>query len=172
MKTVLERLRETPYRKIVWIVALSETLHNIEEAIWLPEWSRSAGPWHPPMGPFEFRFAVAVVTLAVYGVILYFMKRETRPAKLLMGGTLVVILVNVFIPHMAATIMTARYTPGVLTGVLLNLPVTFYLLRRGLKEGEYTSSSLALGAVTCAILALSLMLGSFAAGRWMEQLFH
>ncbi len=169
MKTVLQRLRETPYRKIAWIVALSETLHNIEEAIWLPEWSRSAGPWHPPVGPFEFRFAVAVVTLAVYGVILYFTRRETRPAQLLMGGTLVVILVNVFIPHLAATVMTGRYAPGVLTGVLFNVPVTFYLLRRGLKEGEYTPSSLALGAGVCALLALPLMLGSFAAGRWMER---
>jgi hypothetical protein len=169
MKTVPERLRETPYRKIAWILALSETLHNIEEAIWLPEWSRSAGLWHPPVGPFEFRFAVAVVTLAVYGVIIYFMKRETRPARLLMGGTLVVILVNVFAPHVAAAVVTGRYAPGVLTGVLLNLPVTFYLLRRGLKEGEYTPSSLALGTLACALLALSLMLGSFAAGRWMEQ---
>ncbi|MBN2080313.1 MAG: HXXEE domain-containing protein [Spirochaetes bacterium] len=169
MTMSLQRLRETPYRKIVWLCALSETLHNIEEAIWLPGWSRSAGPWHPPVSPFEFRFAVAVITLAVYGVILYFVRRETRPARLLMGGTLVVILVNVFIPHLAATIVTARYAPGVLMGVIFNIPVTFYLLRRGLKEGEYSAASLALGTLACTLLAAPIMLASFAMGRWMEQ---
>lgn len=171
MTMSLQRLREVPYRKIVWIVAFSETLHNIEEAIWLPKWSQSAGLWHPPASPFEFRFAVAVITLAVYGVIYYFTTHETFPARLLMGGTLVVILVNVFIPHLAATIMTARYAPGVLMGVMFNIPVTLYLLRRGLKEGEYTAASLALGTVACTLLVLPIMLGSFAAGRWVEQLF-
>ena len=166
----LQCLREAPYRKIVWFLALSETLHTIEEAIWLPEWSHTAGLWHPPVSPFEFRFAVAVVTLAVYGVILYFTRRSTFTSRLLMGGTLVVIFVNVFAPHLAAAVMTGRYAPGVLTGVLLNLPVTFYLLRRGLKEGEFTPASLARGAVACALLALTLMPGSFFAGRWLERM--
>jgi hypothetical protein len=38
-------------------------LHNLEEAIWLPAWSRTAGVFDPVVGGFEFRFAVLVLTL-------------------------------------------------------------------------------------------------------------
>ena len=39
------------------------TIHNIEEAIWLPKWSRYAKKFHEPVGSNKFIFAVMVVTI-------------------------------------------------------------------------------------------------------------
>ncbi len=167
MNTVTARVaaKRPGYRNLVWLLAVAETLHNVEEAIWFPDWSRTAGAWHPPVGPFEFRFADAVVTLLIYAVLYYFWKRGTAVSRCLLGGVLVVILFNVFVPHLAATIATARYAPGVVTGVLLNVPVTVYLLRRGLNEGVFTARTLGIGTVAVGALALPLLLASFALGR-------
>jgi hypothetical protein len=47
------------YDQLRWLFALSLTIHNLEEAIWLPEWSQQAGKWHPPGRriPIPFRGA-------------------------------------------------------------------------------------------------------------------
>lgn len=168
--SLLNALNAIEYRKIIWVLALSETVHNIEEAIWLPDWSRIAGTWHPPVSAFEFRFAVILITLAIFGIIYYFSKHANKTADCLMGGTVIVILVNIFVPHLAAAIVTARYAPGVISGLALNLPVTAYLLWRGRREGIFTFKKLAIGTIACVALLLPLMAASFALGRAIEIL--
>jgi hypothetical protein len=44
------------------------TVHNLDEAVWLPAWSRTAGRWHVGVGAFEFRLAVAVLTALAWVV--------------------------------------------------------------------------------------------------------
>ena len=51
---------------IAWLFALVVTLHNLEEAIWLPDWSKAAGRWHSPVGARKFRFGVIVLTVLAY----------------------------------------------------------------------------------------------------------
>jgi hypothetical protein len=43
-------------------------------------------------------------------------------------------LVNVFVPHVPATLLFRSYTPGVVTAVLANLPVMSYLALRAVRE--------------------------------------
>ncbi len=166
--SIAAALNQVSFRKAIWILAIAETLHNIEEAIWLPEWSRTAGAWHAPVSAFEFRFAAAMFTLLVYAVLYYFYKRGTAASRYLVGGVLVVILFNVFVPHLAATIVRGRYAPGVGTGVLLNTPFTIYLLRRGLREGVFTRRTLMAGTAMAASIALPLLVLSFALARALE----
>ncbi|MFH1985782.1 MAG: HXXEE domain-containing protein [Pseudomonadota bacterium] len=73
------------------LFALAVTLHNLEEALLLPTWSRSAGRWHHPVGAREFRFAVAVLTVFAY-VTVYLAAvggKESVGAYLLAGYALV-----------------------------------------------------------------------------------
>lgn len=111
-------------------------LHNLEEAIWLPAWSRQAGGWHAPVGAREFRFAVAILSLAaaVAAALALWQGPESFGAYVLTGYALAM-LANVAAPHLAATIATQRYMPGTATAVLLNLPVTALLLRTAFVEG-------------------------------------
>jgi hypothetical protein len=117
------------------LFALAVTLHNLEEAVLLPAWSQSAGLWHPPIGAPEFRFTVTILTLLAYAAVYFAVTRgrESLGAYLLSGYALAMLL-NAFFPHVIATAVMRRYAPGTLTAVLLNLPVTFLLLRQGFKE--------------------------------------
>jgi hypothetical protein len=44
-------------------------------------------------------------------------------------------LINVLVPHLLATIAMRRYTPGLVTAIVMNLPVTVMLLRGAFAEG-------------------------------------
>ena len=124
---------------IAWLFALVVTLHNLEEAIWLPDWSKAAGRWHSPVGAREFRFAAIVLTVLAYiatGLVVVYGK-ESVGAYLLSGYALAMLL-NVVFPHMIATVIMRRYAPETLTALLLNLPVTILLLHQALQEGYVT----------------------------------
>jgi uncharacterized protein with HXXEE motif len=41
-------------------------LHNIEEGLWLPNWSISAGRFHPVVKSNEFHFALICITVIGY----------------------------------------------------------------------------------------------------------
>ena len=41
-----------------WLFPVAFTLHNIEEALWLPAFSKSAGKFQKPVNTFEYEFAV------------------------------------------------------------------------------------------------------------------
>jgi len=109
---------------------LSFTLHNIEEALWLPKWSQYAKKFHPPVSKNEFHFAVLVIT--VLGYVLTFLILLTGSAnnivKYLYLGFLSMMAFNAVFPHLIATIVLRRYAPGTLTGLLLNLPIGLYIL--------------------------------------------
>jgi hypothetical protein len=74
MTKLMDKLKQCDDRKLIPVLAVTETIHNAEEAVWLPAWSQTAGIWHPPVGAFEFRFAVIAVALAVYGVVCHFIR--------------------------------------------------------------------------------------------------
>ncbi len=160
----MTKINNPGFRKAVWLLAVSETIHNLEEAIRLPLWSATAGVWHPPVEPFQFRFAVAVVTLVFVAVIAWYSKKGATYGKYLMGGSLIVILFNVFIPHLGASLFLMSYTPGVLSALLLNLPLSVWLLRRGLREREFSPRSLVAGTIMMAMILLPVMAASFALG--------
>jgi hypothetical protein len=53
----------------------------------------------------------------------------------LLFGYIVAMLANVFIPHIPASFEFRSYTPGVVTAVLINLPVMGFLSIRAVREG-------------------------------------
>lgn len=120
---------------LCWLFAACITFHNLEEALWLPRWSQSAGRWHHPVGAREFRFALGVLTALAYGAayLAGVSGKESLGAYLISGYALAMLL-NVFFPHLLATLIMRRYAPGMATAVLLNLPVTFSLLYQGFQQ--------------------------------------
>ena len=114
---------------LVWLFAISITIHNLEEAIWLPKWSESAGRWHHPVKSKVFRFAVLVLTLVAYifAILASFGGKASIGAYLITGYALAM-LINVVFPHFVATIALKRYAPGLATALFLNLPITASLL--------------------------------------------
>lgn len=155
-----------------WLFPLAITLHNIEEAIWLPAWSKHAARFHAPVGAFEFRFAVTVLTLL--GYIITLLSVRTGSGSIATGlfcAYCLAMLLNAFVPHLAATVILRRYAPGLATGLLLNVPVAAWLLHRAVSEGHVTVKLL---SVCSAILIPALLISIpvlFAAGRRIKGLF-
>lgn len=119
-----------------WLFAIAAAVHNLEEAIWLPDWSQGAGRWHHAVGKAEFRFAVFVLTLlAVLSVALATLQGKQSLGAYLVAGYALAMLLNVLVPHAAASLAMRCYMPGTATAVLLNLPVTIAVLALAIREG-------------------------------------
>lgn len=149
-----------------WLFPVVITLHNLEEAIWLPAWSNHAGKWHRPVSPSAFRFAAAVFAALAFIVTFWSARagRESVGAYLITGYALAM-LINVLVPHLLATVAMRRYMPGLGTAIVLNLPVTIVLLRRAFAEGYVSFPTFAYcGVLVCVTLAASIPL-LFAVGK-------
>ena len=152
-----------------WLFAVAITLHNLEEALWLPGWSQSAGRWHHPVGAREFRFAVGVLTALAYvaAYLSVVSGKETLGAYFIAGYALAMLL-NVFFPHLLATLIMRRYAPGTATALLLNLPVTLLLLYQGVLQGYIRLSTFVWAGplVVAAILGTIPLLFAIGRRRW------
>ncbi len=152
-----------------WLAAafvIAVALHDLEEALWLPAWSRRAGLWHRPVGVLEFRFAVTVLAIAAPAVaVLAVRQGPGSVGAYLLAGYALAMLANVFVPHVAATILMRRYMPGTATALVLVLPASLALLSTAFAGGWVSWPAFALaGPAVAAALALSIPL-LFSVGR-------
>jgi hypothetical protein len=144
------------YPILGWLFAAALTLHNAEEALFLPGWSRKAGRWHFPVGAFEFRFAVAVLTLLAYG--LAFLSAARGPGTIaahVLAGYALAMLLNIVVPHTVATVALGRYAPGTATAWVFNLPVCTALLFVGIRDGYIDSARLVWFGPACVAILLA-----------------
>ncbi len=149
-----------------WLFAVAITIHNLEEALRLPAWSQSAGRWHHPVGAREFRFAVGVLTaLAYVAACLSMVGGKESAGAYLVAGYALAMLLNVFFPHLLATLIMRRYAPGTATALLLNLPVTLLLLHRGVQQGYIRLSTFTWAGPLIVVAILSSIPLLFAIGR-------
>jgi hypothetical protein len=171
MIRLLQNLNAIKYEKLIWILAITETIHNIEEAIWLPNLFQSINVLYSFISAFEFRFATLLVTLLILWIIWYFVKYKKKLSKYLMCGTLFIILFNVFMPHIVASVLLKKYIPGVISGIILNIPVTSYLLWRGFNESIFEKKILVIGSIALAVIVMPIMLVSFLLEEFIARLF-
>jgi hypothetical protein len=164
---------------LTWLFVLAIAAHNLEEAVWLPAWSRRAssqgawaqrsGRWRYPVGAAEFRFAVLVLTAAAAAAALTAsLGGKGGLGAYLVSGYALAMLLNVVFPHVLACLALREYAPGTLTALLLNAPASALLLEHALREG-YVDATVFLWAGPLVVLAIA---GSipllFAIGRWLR----
>lgn len=112
---------------IFFLIAI--TLHNIEEAIWLPQWSQTATKFYKPIEKKVFNFAIIVITLLVYvSLFLYLAFSSIFIYKFIFIGFLGSMIINTFFPHLFFTIVLKKYCPGTLSGFLLIIPSHLIIL--------------------------------------------
>ena len=123
------------FMKIIFLMGF--TLHNLEEALWLPKWSKHARKFHEPVEADEFIFAVIVVT--ILGTILTALDiMFGRPGSFINYvylGFIGMMCLNALFPHLAATVVLKRYAPGLITALLLNLPFSLIIIIGHIKGG-------------------------------------
>jgi hypothetical protein len=130
---------------LVWAVPLAIAIHNTEEALTMPGWAAEHLPAvaqlfsvHISRVPTadEFYGALAMGTLvpALIAFIAFLSGPRTLPLYLL-AGIQGIMLTNAFVPHLIGTIILRRYTPGVVTAVLVIIPFSVFWFRRVLQRG-------------------------------------
>jgi hypothetical protein len=158
------------YDQLRWLFALALTLHNLEEVILLPKWSQHAGRWHPKASNFQFRFAVLVLTLLAYGIVLWsYWGGKGSLGDYLLSGYAFAMLLNAFFPHLIATVVLRRYAPGLITALGLNVPVMFMLLFRALEEQYVSLSAFMISGVVFTAVIVAIIPVLFRIGRYFEK---
>jgi len=148
------------------IFPLSITLHNIEEALWLPKWSQHASRFQKPISKNEFHFAVIVITLLAYLATCFFMYfPEERIFSFVFAGFLGAMIFNAVFPHLAATIALRKYAPGTITGVFLMIPVCILLLNHMVNSGTINVYEIVLSTIGVGIPMVVSIPVLFWAGR-------
>jgi hypothetical protein len=147
---------------------LGFSLHNLEEALWLPQWSKHARKYHKEVSKNEFTFAVIIVTVIGYLLTLqYFIFALSSPfSKYAYLGFILMMVANVIFPHLIATLVLKRYAPGTITGILLNAPIGIYLLARGINGTDELVFVIISGVIMAAIILL-LIKQLFNAGKYL-----
>jgi len=151
-----------PFSKLQWLFPIAVALHNGEEAIWMPAWDAEHAarlPVHP--GAEEIRIALAVLTVAALAVTYLSVRKGPNSIwAYLTFGYIVTMLVNVFVPHVPVALVFHGYAPGVVTAVLVNLPLTSFLALKAVREGWVRGRKAAVFAVAVPV-TLALMIGAF-----------
>jgi len=133
---------------------LGFSLLNLEEALWLPEWSKHAKKFHKEVRKNEFRFAVIIIT--AIGCLLTFqyfiLKDYFIIAKYIYLGFVLMMIVNVVFPHLISTILLKRYAPGTITGIILNAPIGVYLTIKGINNYKELIFIIISGVVLSSVL--------------------
>ena len=124
------------FDRLLWLVPIFFTLHNLEEAPFMADWTRRLPlKIHPIVSTRQFVIAVTFLTLAGFLLTYFGVEYLQNPTGyLVVLGIQMILLFNAFIPHIASTIRFRMYSPGIITASLITLPFSLYLFGRALNE--------------------------------------
>lgn len=153
---------------LYWLFALAFTVHNIEEGLFLPAYTAEGSRLAGRVTPFAFRFALVVLTIAVYGVV-PFAAAGSQVAIELLAGFAAVMVVNALVPHLTMTLIFRRYAPGTGTAICLVVPLSLIVIANDLAAGVLTVQSLLVSAIVVAVMLLVAVPLLFWAGYRAER---
>jgi hypothetical protein len=126
-------------RLLLFIPALL-FLHNVEEALTMPQWMEVHLPLLTERIPLfrllsfssrQLYVSLFQVTLIPFIVSLFCLLGVLMPRKVTVMLILQsVIFWNALMPHVSGTILLTMYNPGTLTAVVFNIPFSVFLYRK------------------------------------------
>ena len=84
--------------------------------------------------PRAFLFALVLATLVPLGVVLWATRRPDSATRLWVALLVQAVMLLNVAWHVAALVLIRGYSPGLITAVLVNLPLSWYVLTRALRE--------------------------------------
>lgn len=142
------------------------TLHNLEEAVYLPTWFRSNLTLL-----FEPNRKIYWVVTSLVSVVIWVpivgvcVSPEGGHFQTVLSGFALLMAINVVVPHLALTLVKRSYSPGTGTGILFNLPLGVLLIRGQLNAVTTSHAAVWRGAVLYALLLAVGTLGCLYGGH-------
>jgi hypothetical protein len=137
--------RDREFSILVWAVPLAVMIHNGEEALTMPRWAAEnlvavAHLFQVQIArvPTADEMYAALAMGTVVPLLIALVAHLSGPRTLglyLLSSIQGIMLANAFVPHLVGTIILRRYTPGVITAVLVIIPFSILWFRCILKRG-------------------------------------
>lgn len=156
-----------PYATCRWLLIPVVAAHNLEEWIMVPRYGSIAPalqdhlaglPAPPPFAVLQIAWLIVTLIPALI-VLAAATADRSRFRDGLVCCVTSMYLANVFFPHLLAFAMDRAYSPGLVTAVLVVLPLAIMLLRQALRERYLSGRQLAV-AVGAGVVALPFVLVS------------
>src|SRR5262245_28569365 len=126
-------LRGLSYRQAVWLAPAAYALHILEESQHFAEWA--SAHFAPGFTTAQFVRNNVIVMASLVALTLLASLHPRRWTALLHFFQLSANVLHNALLHMAATAYFGVYSPGLLTAILLYLPVWYHITKRGNREG-------------------------------------
>ncbi|WP_230657128.1 HXXEE domain-containing protein [Psychrobacter sp. I-STPA10] len=150
--------------KLIFCLPFAFIIHNTEEAMTMEAWLQSNSFLSNYHMVTTKQFSIAVFLFSVLGLLVVFLKRYYKDEKtyyFVIAAFCGILLLNVFFPHLLATIIFKKYASGVVSAVLINLPLTLTILFLLKKTNKLTQRqiiiAIAMGGVSGIILAFNFL---------------
>ncbi|WP_109853423.1 HXXEE domain-containing protein [Aquimarina sp. AU58] len=153
---------------LITLLPFAFALHNFEEVLGMEKWTKSIPSFiHKPVTTRQFGIAVTLFT--ILGFIVTFSKELYLTEKYyysIITGFAGMLFLNVFFPHLLAMIYLRKYAPGIITGLLINLPLTMAILllvkdSKILSQGQIALLVIAGGLIGIFFAFIFLKIGKF-----------
>ncbi|MBE0649733.1 MAG: HXXEE domain-containing protein [Bacteroidales bacterium] len=146
---------------IISLLPFAFALHNLEEALGMEKWTKFTPSFiHRPFTTRQF--GIAVLLFTVLGFIVVFAKGLYKTEELyymFVSGFAGILLLNVFIPHLVAVIYMKKYAPGIISALLVNLPLSAFVLTKIKNAGLLTTKQVFLSVITGGVIGVVLTFG-------------
>lgn len=135
-------------KKILWLIPVLLAVHNLEEALTMPQWME-ANLWKvretvPVFNLLHFPtpqlyLSLVLVTVVPFILAFFCLRGELSRTKRNILLTLqCIIFWNALVPHVSGVVVLQMYNPGTATALFINLPFSLYLFSVSVKRGMIT----------------------------------
>jgi hypothetical protein len=131
--------------KYLWSIPIILSIHNLEEALSMPQWMsahlpmlRSTMPIFEHLRFSSTQLSISLSLVTLIPLLMTFVCLRGERSVLKMSILLIlqtIIFWNALIPHAIGVVVLGMYNPGTITAVFLNIPFSIYLYRRVKREG-------------------------------------
>ena len=125
---------EKETRKYWVYVVIAWCIHNLEEGFTVSKWLEANGTHlmpaqFIPVSTLQQSMPVALILATLLLIAIPILAIYKKWDNRLFGIVLGICLINA-VGHVLTSIVFAGYSPGVITGILINLPLSVFIIRR------------------------------------------
>jgi uncharacterized membrane protein YoaK (UPF0700 family) len=147
------------YKLTAILFGIGVTLHNLEEAMFLADWSRSHLKLRFEPNPRIYWVLTSLLSVVIWiPVVGVCVAKESSSFQTALSGFALAMAMNAVLPHLMISLVKRSYSPGVGTGMLFNLPLGLLLIHEQLSDRAVSPVEFWRAAV---LYALLLAVGAF-----------
>lgn len=156
---------------LILILPFAFAIHNLEEIFGMEKWTKSIPSFiHSPVTTKQFGIAVGLFTFLGFAIIFTRNFYPTEKLYLLVVTSFAgMLFLNVFFPHLIATIYLKKYAPGIVSGLLINIPLTTLIFITIVNLEKLTVIEICFSAIIGGLIGIALAFTFLKIGKILTE---